>query len=1575
MTAPTHKDLLARALVELRTLRQKLADAGRARHEPIAVVGLGCRFPGGCDDPDALWRFLCAGGDATGDLPPGRWREATGPDPAGMYTRRGAYLKNQEIEGFDARFFGVTERELHSLDPQHRLMLEVCWEALEHAAIAPERLRRSRTGVFCGVSVSDWAHLLGEHVELADLDGYFGPGTALSFAPGRVAYFLGLQGPSLAVDTACSSSLVAVHLACQSLRAGESDLALAAGVSLILSRAGHAVLCKARVLSPEGRCKTFDAGADGYARGEGCGVVVLKRLTDALADGDRVLAVVRGSAVNQDGPSSGMTVPNPAAQEAVVRDALAAAGVHPREVDYVEAHGTATPLGDPIEVRALAAALAADRPADRPLLLGTIKTNLGHLEAAAGIAGFIKLVLALHHGQIPQNLHLRRPNPAVAWDRLPVAVVDAHRPWPAGPRIAGVSSFGASGTNAHAILAAHQPVPGDMSSIPAPKDMSSIPAPKDSPPVPGDSSAQILVLTAASEPALRALAGRHARHLDAHPDAPLAAHCATAALGRARLAHVLTTVASDVPGLAARLAAIAAAPPGAAPEPPSALGARPLAPPRVAFVFSGQGTQRPGLADLLRADLPAFRAALATCDDLLRPELGRSVLDLLADPADLAETRWAQPALFAVGWALAAQWRAWGVEPAAVLGHSLGGYLAACLAGVLRLADAAPLVARRAQLMQSLPRGAMLAVAAPAADLADVVAARPDALAIAAINGPTDTVLSGSLAAIDDVAAALAARGVRTRRLPVSHAFHSPLMDPALDALEREVARVPLAAPTLPLISDLTGAVAGDEVTRPAYHRRHMREPVRFADALTAARGLGCTAMLEVGPGASLCALAARVVPGLRALPSLRRGPPRADMLATLGELAVLGVDVAWPTVHAGTPHNLALPTYPFQRRPHWFREPAVDDASDPLLGHRRPDRDAAVFVAELRPGGLPVLRDHRVYGRIVVSGAVHAAMALRAARLLGRARLDLEDLEFLAPLIVPEGGAVNVETRLIAAGAAHRFELTRSDEPGPLTRGVLRPRPDEVTPPAPLDLAAIRARCRAELSGDELYARFWRPDEHELGPSYRTIDHVWRRDGEALARLRPPAIDLDGHGLAPDDLLAICVAEVYGQILMPAVPDFAAVVAALEHTFLGSSIRRSRDHGGVSRATHAHAVVHHFDGEELRGDVRLLAADGSVLVEISDLRARKVPRSLVRHAMARDGRPRQASVRAAVLDGPPDQLPARARRFVHAQVAALVGGADDFADDASLQTLGVDSLMALDFHDALRRGLDVDLPLATTMQGATLHELVTHLVAALRHDAPALPAPPPASPWLYPLATSPRATTRVIAFPHGGGGPAGFLPWRGLVPDALAVDVVQLPGRWERMHEPPHLRLGPLVDALLAALRPTLTPPFVFFGVSMGALVAYELTRALQRAGAPLPQQLFVAAYPAPDLQNPLHAHRDALRQALGDPPDPPALARHGLLPAGLRDPEALRMVLPPLRADLEVVLHHEHRPGPPLPLPIHALGGRGDPLVTREHLAGWIRHTAADFGLHMLPGGHLFYRTDPEPTLRALAARMTPP
>ncbi len=971
---------LKRAIVEIRALRARVADLERGGSESIALVGMGLRFPGGCDTPEAFWELLKAGGDAVGPIPAERWDldayyDADREAPGKMYTRHGAFLDG--IDRFAPQFFGIAPREAEQMDPQQRLLLEVAWEALERAGQAPDRLAGSATGVFIGHCNSDYLRMLAADTDQVDV--YLATGTAASVAAGRISYLLGLQGPSLAVDTACSASLVAVHLACRSLRSRECDLALAGGVNLILSPEINITFSKAGMLAPDGRCKTFDAAADGYVRGEGCAVVVLKRLSDALADGDPILAVIRGTAVNQDGRSSGLTAPNGPSQEAVIRRALADAGVAPADVGYVEAHGTGTALGDPIELQALGAVLGAGRDPAHPLLVGSVKTNLGHLEAAAGVAGLIKAALMLQHETIAPHLHFETPTPHIAWDGLRLRVPTTLQPWAAGGRrIAGVSSFGFSGTNAHVIL----------EEAPARAPASAAP----------DRPLHLVTLSARSEQALRALAGRYAAHLEAHPETPLADLAFTANRGRAHFEQRLATVVRDGESLRARLAAFAAgADPGADPGADGELfaGYCPAgAAPEVAFLFTGHGSHHAGMGRALYAVDPIFRAALDRCDALLRDEIDRTLPEILFGDGSLLEAmRYAQPALFALQFALAELWQAWGVRPAVVAGHSAGEYVAAVVAGVLSLEDGLRLIAARGRLMQSLPDGEMVALFVDEARVARALVPYAAQVGIAAVNGPETTVVSGERAAVRALIADLALEADDYRPLDIRIAAHSPLVEPILDEFERVVAGVRLAEPQIGLVSSLTGALVDGAITQARYWRRHLREPVRFAAVFDTLRAAGYSAFVEIGPHPTLLNLGRRAWPDAGGVwvPSLRRaGEPWAQMLGGLATLYTAGVPVDWAGFDRPYPRRtVSLPTYPWENGRYW------SDAADPMRRRaaaagapRADERDpwpavAAAARSQAEQGPLD-LRAERYGARWALLNRLADAYIVRALRTLG---------------------------------------------------------------------------------------------------------------------------------------------------------------------------------------------------------------------------------------------------------------------------------------------------------------------------------------------------------------------------------------------------------------------------------------------------------------------------------------------------------------------------------------------------------------------------------------------------------------
>ncbi|MEU4177519.1 amino acid adenylation domain-containing protein [Streptomyces sp. NPDC026589] len=886
--------------------------------EGIAVIGLGCRFPG-ADGPDAFWRLLSSGTDAVTDAR---------PDPPAGLVPLGRQGHLSGVDRFDAEFFGINPHEARRMDPQQRILLEVAWQALEDAGIAPGLLKGTSAGVFVGISNADYGRLTPAGPTAANT--YSGTGQALSIAANRISYALDLRGPSIAVDTACSSSLVAVDQACRALRDGEAELALAGGVNLVLDGFATEIFSQAGMLAADGRCKTFDSSADGYVRAEGCGVVVLKQLAAARRDGDRVLAVVRGTAVNQDGRSNGLTAPNGLAQQDVVATALARAGVHPSEVGYVEAHGTGTPLGDPIELRALSAALGEDRTDDSRCLVGSVKTNIGHAESAAGIAGLIKAVLVLRHGVVPPHLHLHQLNPRIelpAWMSVPTAAV----PWPAGDRrrVVGVSSFGFGGTNAHVVISDPPPGPSERPGAAVP------PRP-----------VQILTLSARTPSALRRLARSHADALSGQTGTGGTADiCHTANTGRDLHAWRAALVADNVTALRESAEALSAG----GTHPGVITGNGDPTTGGVAFLFTGQGSQYAGMSRGLHSAEPVFRDALEESAAHADPLLERPLLEVLFAEEDgarlLDRTEYAQPALFAVEYALACLWRSWGVEPAALLGHSVGELVAACVAGVMDPADGIRLAAARGRLMQRLPEGGgMLAVLAGEDEVLRAIGDAP--LDIAAVNSRTDTVVSGHHAALRALADRLEQHGVLSRPLRTSHAFHSRLMEPAAAELAQEAAGIAYREPAIPLVSDLDGEMfTGTRLPDAGYWERHVRQPIKFADALRTLTGLGCHTFVEIGPGRTLTGLVRAESPGSTVVSSLNRDTgDQTHVLTGLARLHVAGVRVDWTSFEKGLHvRKTALPTYPFEGDRYWH----------PTVTAEQPAPAAApAAVPDTRPAG-----------------------------------------------------------------------------------------------------------------------------------------------------------------------------------------------------------------------------------------------------------------------------------------------------------------------------------------------------------------------------------------------------------------------------------------------------------------------------------------------------------------------------------------------------------------------------------------------------------------------------------------------
>jgi amino acid adenylation domain-containing protein len=1153
--------------------------------EPVAIIGIGCRLPGRADSPAAFWTNLLNGIDAITDVPVDRWNADAFYDPepgkpGKSHARRGGFVEG--IDQFDPHFFGISPREAARMDPQQRMLLETAWEAVEDAGLVPARLAGERVATFVGISSWDYSILQTSFRDRGVIDAYSNTGGSLSIAANRISYCFDFKGPSAAVDTACSSALVALHLACRSIWADGCPLALVGGANALLAPDWFVGFSRMGMLSPDGRCHAFDVRANGFVRAEGAGVVVLKPLSRAVADGDRIYALIRGTAVNQDGRTPGMTVPDGQAQEELLREACRNAGVLPSQIRYVETHGTGTPVGDPIEAGALGRVLGVGRPANRPVIIGSVKTNVGHLEAGSGIAGLIKTALALYHGRIPGNLHFERPNPAIDFAALRLRVPVTAEPWPDGdgPPLAGVNSFGFGGTNAHAVLQGIAPLAASRRNPLA------------------DRLPTLVPVSARSPEALRDAADALAEFVVS--DVSLHDVAWNAAVRRTHHEHRLAVVAGSKEELTETLRSAAVT--GRAGQP------------RVAFVCSGQGPQWWAMGRQLLDREPVFCEVIERCDAIIRRLGPWSLLEeLTADEplSRMAVTAISQPAIFALQVGLAAVWRSWGVVPQALVGHSVGEVAAAHLAGVFDLEDAVTVIYHRGRCMELAPsRGRMLAAGIAPDEARRLIAPHGERVSLAAMNGPASVTLSGEPGPLEAIAKELEARGVFHRFLQVQYAFHSAQMDPIRDELIRSLAGIAPGTAALPLFSTVTGErVRGPELG-PDYWWQNVRRTVRFADGVGKLIDLGCDTVVELSPHPVLTAAVGECYrhrgKTVTALPSLRRQEDeRGTMLRSLGVLHVRGHAVEWTGVISGPRPFVRLPSYPWQCQRCWFesdesRHTRLTAPAHPLLGAAIGGPRAA-WERRLDLALFPDLADHRVQHAAILPATAYVEIAAAAAReVSGTTAVRLEDARLLNPCFLsrdtavrlhttfrPEDGTVEIDSRPVGTDATAWT---------PHFRAVVRPRAED--PAERFDPEAVRDRCPRAFSGADCYAYFANLGL-DYGPRFRGIERCWQGDREALGLVAIPDASADERSLFPPALLDACF-----QMVIPADAEFPGGVGGLYLPVEFEAIQLYRQPG---QRVWSHARLREKTTRATVADLDVHDESGDLVARVRGLRSQRV--------------------------------------------------------------------------------------------------------------------------------------------------------------------------------------------------------------------------------------------------------------------------------------------------------------------------------------------------------------------------------
>jgi acyl transferase domain-containing protein len=1174
---------------------------------PIAIIGMSCKFPSGVESPSAFWQFLLDGRDGISTVPSDRWdldcyATDDADEPGKIRMRRGGFVSGLDL--FDPGFFGISPREATRMDPQQRWLLEKTYEAFDDAGVRLEDLRGSNTGVYIGQFMRDWEQLQSATLNRELLSAHSAAGLSMAVTANRISYAFDLMGPSLALDTACSSALVAMHVACTAIAAGEIDVAVVGACNILLRPEMTMAVEKAGLLSADGRCKTFDASADGYVRSEGAGVFILKSRVRALADGDRVRAWIRATASNQDGRTSGISLPNGEAQAQLFTRVLERAGLRPDQIQYAEAHGTGTAVGDPTEAGALGRVLRVGRPPERPCVIGSVKSNLGHAEACAAANGLMKTLLAMEHGTIPANLHLETLNPNIDTAALGLSIAREHTPWPdqpGEPRRAIVNSFGFGGSNATIIVEA-----------PSPTDVAPETDTNTEPRI--HNRQRVLLLSARSRAALDELAARYAKLLDDDDGPALDDICYTAACRRSRHPHRLAVAGTSRAAIAGLLDAAAHG--ETQTNIARGLVAATGPTPRLCFVFAGNGPQWPRMGAELHASEPVFRAAIDRCDDAFRALADISIRDILyVAPADerIHNTRIAQLAIFSVQVALAELLKSWGVEPDLVVGHSIGEAAAAHIAGALRFEDAVAVVHHRSRLHATLAgTGKMLAVALSADEVEELLARHAGAVSLAAINSPRFVALAGDEGALTEIARALDEREVFNRMLATEVPYHSAVMDPILPELRESLAAIEPLAPACPLYSTVHGEQTRAGDWSPSYWADNSREPVNFRHAIDniLADGDEPVVFVEISPhpvlAASIVQTAGTREPEPVVVPTLRRGRSGVEVLAqTLAQLFVAGIELPWSELVRG--RQVALPAYPWQHQSYWCESDvsrevrlghseavtALGGDRHPLLG-RRLNSTAALWQAELGRGDVGYLDDHVVSGDPVYPAAAYIEMAIAAAREHQLAPVTaLEGLEF-GHILLLDGEARDIELALEPEGLGYQISSRARSNPGAEWTVHARGRVAETAPPVPVgevDRAELRASVPDAMPPEMLY-EFCREVGLEYGPRFRNVEQLWRREHAAVARVVLPA------SLAASD-----------YALHPALLDgcFHTLLAALMPSegepapgaILPVSVAHLRIHGELPRAVWCHSTISIDEPRRKVGDLRIYADDGRLLVEI----------------------------------------------------------------------------------------------------------------------------------------------------------------------------------------------------------------------------------------------------------------------------------------------------------------------------------------------------------------------------------------